>query len=130
MRFLLRLLTASLLLVPLTACGRPGETAGYVCITAQQAKEYMDAEPDCVILDVREQAEYDEGHIPGAVLLPHDKVASEADALLPDKTQRILVYCRSGRRSKLAAESLVQLGYTNVMEFGGIIDWPYDVERP
>lgn len=97
-------------------------------ITAQQAKEIMDTQTGYVILDVREQEEYDAGHIPGAMLLPYTQIEDLAEIMLTDKDQLILVYCRSGRRSKIAAESLVDLGYTNIKEFGGIIDWPYEVE--
>ena len=97
-------------------------------ITAQEAKEIMDSQEDYVILDVRAQDEYDQGHIPGAIVIPHTEVADRAEAELQDKSQLILVYCRSGRRSKIAAEELVELGYTNIKEFGGILDWPYEVE--
>ena len=100
----------------------------YVNITAEEAKEIMDTQQGYVILDVRTQEEFDEKHIPGAILIPHDEIAQQAQAQLPDKNQLILVYCRSGRRSKLAAQELVELGYTNIMEFGGIIDWPYETE--
>ena len=97
-------------------------------ITVQQAKELMDREEGYVILDTRTQEEYAESRIPGAILIPHDEITEKAEAVLTDKDQLILVYCRSGRRSKLAAEALVELGYTNIKEFGGIIDWPYEVE--
>ena len=116
----------------LTACGQDKENsqgAGYVNITAEQAKEIMDSQEDYIILDVRTQDEFDETHIPGAILIPHDEITEKAEDLLTDKDQLILVYCRSGRRSKLAAEALVELGYTNIKEFGGIIDWPYEVEK-
>ena len=115
----------------LTACGQDKENsqgAGYVNITAEQAKEIMDSQEDYIILDVRTQDEFDESRIPGAILIPHDEVTEKAEDLLTNKEQLILVYCRSGRRSKLAAEALVELGYTNIKEFGGIIDWPYEVE--
>lgn len=105
------------------------QEAVYVNITAQQAKEIMDTQNGYVILDVRAQSEYDEGHIPGAVVIPHDQVKEKAEEILLDKDQLILVYCRSGRRSKMAADDLVALGYTNIKEFGGILDWPYEVER-
>ena len=105
------------------------ESGSYQQIDAEQAKELMDSEHDCVILDARTQPEFDEGHIPGAVLLPHDQVTAEAESLLPQKEQMILVYCRSGNRSKQAASVLVDLGYTNVIEFGGINSWPYEIER-
>ena len=88
----------------------------------------MNNQKDYVILDTRTQQEYDQGHIPGAFLIPHDEILEKAESVLTDKNQLILVYCRSGRRSKLAAEDLVKLGYTNIKEFGGIIDWPYEVE--
>ena len=123
-----------LALMLLTACGQTKEEidatqgAVYVNITAQEAKEVMDTQEGYVILDVREQDEYDESHIPGAILIPYEQIPEKAESILTDKDQLILVYCRSGRRSKIAAESLVELGYTNIKEFGGIIDWPYEVE--
>lgn len=102
---------------------------GYIQISAQQAKDLMDQQPDAVVLDVREQSEYDAGHIPGAVLLPVGSIDEAAAAeAIPNKDTTVLVYCRSGNRSKTASEALVQLGYTHVYEFGGIQDWPYDVE--
>ena len=88
----------------------------------------MGSEEDYVILNVHTQEEYDQGHIPGAVLIPNTEIEARAEEELPDKGQLILVYCRSGNRSKKAAEILVELGYTNIKEFGGIIDWPYEVE--
>lgn len=89
----------------------------------------MDTESNYVILDVRTQEEFDEGHIPGAILIPDYEIEEKAETALPDKNQLILVYCRSGRRSKLAAEQLEILGYTKIREFGGIIDWPYTIEK-
>ena len=115
----------------LTACGQDKENdqgAVYVNITAEEAKQIMDAEEGYIILDVRTQEEYDQGHIPGAIVISHEEIAEKAEEVLTDKDQLILVYCRSGRRSKIAAEALVELGYTNIKEFGGIIDWPYAVE--
>ena len=97
-------------------------------ITAQEAKEIMDSQEGYVILDVRTQEEFDQGHIPGAILIPDYEIEEKAENVLKDKDQLILVYCRSGRRSKLAAEDLQKLGYTNIKEFGGIIDWPYEIE--
>ena len=97
-------------------------------ITAQQAKEIMDTQERYIILDTRTQEEYEEGHIPGAIVISHDEILEKAESVLKDKEQLILAYCRSGRRSKLASEDLVKLGYTNIKEFGGIIDWPYEVE--
>ena len=80
-------------------------------------------------MDVRELEEYDEGHIPGAILIPYTKIEAQAEDVLTDKDQLILVYCRSGNRSKTASQALADLGYTNVYEFGGIKSWPYDVEE-
>ena len=115
----------------LTACGQAQvnkQEATYVSITAKEAKEIMDSQQGYIILDTRTEQEYDEGHIPGAIVISHDEILEKAEDILTDKDQLILVYCRSGRRSKLAAADLVKLGYTNVKEFGGIIDWPYEVE--
>ena len=115
----------------LTACGQDKENdqgAVYVNITAEEAKQIMDIEEGYIILDVRTQEEYDQGHIPGAIVISHEEIAEKAEEVLTDKDQLILVYCRSGRRSKIAAEALVELGYTNIKEFGGIIDWPYETE--
>ena len=115
----------------LTACGQQNEVtqeAVYMNITAQEAKELMDTQEGYIILDTRTQEEYDQGHIPGAILIPYDEVLEKAEGILTDKDQLILVYCRSGRRSKIAADDLVKLGYTNIREFGGIIDWPYETE--
>lgn len=102
--------------------------AVYLNITAQEAKQIMDTQTGYIILDTRTREEYDEGHIPGAILIPYDEITEKAESILTDKNQLLLVYCRSGRRSKIAAEALVKLGYTNIKEFGGIIDWPYEVE--
>ena len=115
----------------LTACGQAKENdqgVVYVNITAEEAKQIMDSEEGYIILDVRTQEEYDQGHIPGAIVISHEKIEARAEEVLTDKDQLILVYCRSGRRSKIAAETLVELGYTNIKEFGGIIDWPYETE--
>ena len=106
-----------------------GEKAMYEQITPEEAKKIMDSGEEHIILDTREQDEFDEGYIPGAILIPYTEIENKAIELLPEKDKLILVYCRSGRRSKIAAESLVKLGYTNVKEFGGIIDWPYEVEK-
>ncbi len=106
-----------------------GEKAMYEQITAENAKKIMDSGEEHIILDVREQDEFDEGHITGAILIPYTEIENKAEEMLPDKDKLILVYCRSGRRSKIAAESLAKLGYSNIKEFGGIIDWPYEVEK-
>ncbi len=106
-----------------------GEKAMYEQITPIDAKKIMDSGEEHIILDTREQDEFDEGHIPGAILIPYTEIENKAEEMIPDKDAQILVYCRSGRRSKIAAESLAKLGYTNVKEFGGIIDWPYEVVK-
>ena len=108
---------------------KKGEKAMYEQITPEEAKKIMDSGEEHIILDTREQDEYDEGHIAGAILIPYTEIENKAEEMLPDKDKLILVYCRSGRRSKIAAESLAKLGYANVKEFGGIIDWPYEVVK-
>lgn len=122
---LIIMLIISLSLFGLTACQDGGNNASYEQITPQQAKEIMDAETDYIIIDARTQEEFAEGHIENAILIPEYEIKDRAEKELPDKDALILVYCRSGRRSKIASEELVKLGYTNVKEFGGIIDWPY-----
>ena len=126
-RFLIALLTFTL---PFgcVACSDSG-SASYDQISGAEAKALMDSESGYVIIDARTQEEYDQGHIPGAILIPEYEIADRAENELPDKDQLILVYCRSGRRSKIAAEELVKLGYTNVKEFGGIIDWEYEIVK-
>ena len=106
-----------------------GEKVMYEQITAEDAKKIMDSGEEHIILDTREQDEFDEGHIPGAILIPYTEIENKAEEMISYKDKLILVYCRSGRRSKIAAESLSKLGYTNVKEFGGIIDWPYEIEK-
>ena len=100
----------------------------YEQITQEAAKEMMDAQ-EVVILDVREQHDYDSGHVPGAVLLSVGTITEDTAAAVIDELDTVvLVYCRSGNRSKTASQALAELGYTNVYEFGGINDWPYEVE--
>ena len=98
----------------------------YQRITVQEAKNIMDSETNYIIIDARTDEEFAEGHIKNAILIPEYEIADRAEKELSDKDALILVYCRSGRRSKIASEELVKLGYTNVKEFGGIIDWPYE----
>lgn len=127
---LIIMLLISLSLFGMTACGgENGKVSTYEQITAEQAKTIMDTERDYVIIDARTEDEFAEGHIENAILIPEYEIAQRAEKELPDKEQLILVYCRSGRRSKIASEELVTLGYTNVKEFGGIIDWPYDIVK-
>ena len=109
--------------------GGGDDTVTYEMITQEEAKALMDSEENYVILDVRTEEEFAEKRIAGAILIPYDEIEARAEGELTDKAQLILVYCRSGRRSKIAAEALVALGYTNVKEFGGIIDWPYETVK-
>ena len=119
----------SLSLFGLTACQNGGNNATYEQITPQQAKEIMNTEQDYIIIDARTEEEFAEGHIEDAILIPEYEIKGRAEKELPDKDALILVYCRSGRRSKIASEELVKLVYTNVKEFGGIIDWPYEIVK-
>ena len=127
------ILMITLSLFGLTACGgnSPDKNSNitYEQISAKEAKEIMDTEKDHIIIDARTESEFAEGHIEGAILIPEYEIADRAEKELPDKDALILVYCRSGRRSKIASEELVKLGYTNVKEFGGIIDWPYETVK-
>ena len=112
-------------LLVLAGCAGPAvQDAGYRQIGVDEAMEIMEKESDYIILDVRTPAEFSEKHIPGAINVPNENIGSDEIAELPDKDQLILVYCRSGNRSKQASEKLVKLGYTNIVEFGGINDWP------
>ena len=129
MNRILRVTLAALLcLLGLAGCAQQEkETVNtYQQISAQEAKELMDSGKEYVIIDARTEEEFATGHIPNAILIPEYEIAARAETELPDKEALILVYCRSGRRSKIASEELVKLGYTNVKEFGGIIDWPYE----
>ncbi len=142
-------IVAGLFCILLTACGndtsigiiggadgptwvfvtKKGEKGMYTQITAEEAKNIMDSGEEFVLLDVREQDEFDSGHIPGAILIPYTEIETLAQKMIPDKDKQILVYCRSGRRSKIASEALSNLGYTDVKEFGGITDWHYTMEK-
>ena len=125
---LIIMLLISLSLFGMMACDGENNVT-YEQITAEQAKTIMDTEKDYVIIDARTEDEFAEGHIENAILIPEYEISTKAEKELSDKEQLILVYCRSGRRSKIASEELVKLGYTNVKEFGGIIDWPYDIVK-
>ena len=116
------------MLLVLNGCGGTAVENNYQQITQEEAKEMMDT-LDVIVLDVREQEEFDSGNIPGAVLLPVGAITKDtAAAVIPELESEVLVYCRSGNRSKQASEALAALGYTNVYEFGGINTWPYEVE--
>ena len=125
------LLVSLFLMVIAGGCMKEKETLEitYKCITQVEAKNIMDTTTGYIILDVRTIEEFNTGHIVDAINIPNEVIKEEAEAMLINKEQVILVYCRSGRRSKEAANKLVELGYTNVLEFGGIIDWKYEIEK-
>ena len=112
-----------------SACATDEESRGYLQITQKEAKEIMDSGVEYILIDARTEQEFAEGHIEGAILIPEYEIEQRAPSILPDKDALILVYCRSGRRSKIASEALSRLGYTNVKEFGGIIDWQYGIVK-
>ena len=117
------------ILLVLTGCGGTAAENTYQQITQEEAKNMMDTQ-EAIVLDVREQDEFDAGHIPGAVLLPVGTITKDtAAAVIPELDSVVLVYCRSGNRSKKASQALVDLGYTGIYEFGGINTWPYEVEQ-
>lgn len=127
---------ALVLVLCLTGCnaGISKESAttvmtGYKQISQDEAKAMMARDDGHIIVDVRRQDEYDAGHIPGAILIPNESIDKERPKELPDLDQIILVYCRSGRRSKEASEKLAKMGYTNIYEFGGIITWPGETTK-
>ena len=130
MRKIKRLLPFVLSLMLLSSCGAPGSSSlGYRQISMNEAVKMMKDEKDYIILDVRRPEEFAEGHIPGAINVPNEEIGTTDIAELPNKSQLILVYCRSGRRSKDASKKLVKLGYTNIVEFGGIQDYEGDIEK-
>ncbi len=118
----LKIIALSVVCTLFASCSQKPIT--YKEISQEEAKRIMDTET-CIILDVRTAEEYNEGHIENAINIDHEEINEKASTLLPDKKVKILVYCRSGRRSKIAAQALAEMGYTNVLEFGGIIDWKY-----
>ncbi len=123
-------LLACILLV--SCSGKKGEETKentYISISQDEAVKLMGEEKDYVILDVRRPDEFSEGHIPGAVNIPNETIIEEAEGILKDKDRLILVYCRSGNRSKQASQKLAEMGYTKVREFGGIIDWKGETEK-
>lgn len=122
-----KILISFLIIALLTGCAATKEEnkIAYNKITAEQAKEIIDTE-EVIILDVRTQEEYKEGHIKDALLIPDYDLENLAESKLPDKEKKILVYCRSGNRSASAAKLLIDMGYTDVHDFGGIINWPYE----
>ena len=129
MRKILSLMVLVVLIMGLEGCRSEDYSLGQVQITGEEAMTMMAEQEDYVILDVRTPEEFAEKHIVGAVNIPNEEIDEAPIEMLPDLDQLILVYCRSGNRSKQASEKLVKLGYTNVYEFGGIIDWTGDVEQ-
>ncbi len=129
MKFILIFLTALLLGGCAAQPTTPSEPATYRQISMEEAVTMMAEEENYIILDVRRADEFAAGHIPGAVNVANESIGTEAIPELPDKNQLILVYCRSGNRSKQAAQKLVALGYTNIVEFGGILNWPGEIEK-
>ena len=130
MRKIKRVLPFVLLLMLLSSCGTPrGSANSYRQISMDEAVKMMKNEKNYIILDVRRPDEYAEGHIPGAINVPNEEIGTANISELPDKSQLILVYCRSGRRSKEASEKLAALGYTNIVEFGGIQDYEGEIEK-
>ena len=136
-RFEIALKILPLLLLFSAACAFASGAKGTVMqnkntfytISAQEAKKRMDSGRPVVIVDVRTKSEYDEGHIPNAVLISNETIGAERPAALPDLNAEILVYCRSGARSRAASQKLANLGYTAIYNFGGITDWPYETVK-
>ncbi len=124
-RIIIAVSVALMLISLLVGCNDGNHKSAYEQITPAEAKALMDSEDGYVILDVRTPEEFAERHIEGAILIPDYEIGEKAESILTDKDQLILVYCRSGRRSKNAANELATLGYTNIKEFGGINDWKY-----
>jgi rhodanese-related sulfurtransferase len=130
MRKIKRLLPFVLSLMLLSSCGTTGgSSSGYRQISMDKAVKMMKDEKNYIILDVRRPDEYVEGHITGAINVPNEEIGTAEISELPDKSQLILVYCRSGRRSKEASEKLARLGYTNIVEFGGILDYKGEIQK-
>ena len=135
-RILIPALAALLLLTGCAHAPAPQQAAedstkpSWVQIDQETAKRMMEADDGHVIVDVRRQDEYDAGHIPGAILIPNESIVDERPAELPDPEQVILIYCRSGNRSKQAAQKLADLGYSNIYEFGGITTWTGEIVKP
>ena len=134
-KLVLLLLAISLIAFLVMGCSKQAaktdgdKSSVYQKITPAVVKERLDKGEKLIIVDVRTKEEYDGGHIPNSLLIPYDEIEAKAATLLPDKNASIIVYCRSGRRSEIAAKSLVKLGYTNVADMGAISDWKYGLEK-
>lgn len=128
-RIRLIILILTLIMMTFVGCSsdEQDDSASYIKISGEEAKKMMDEDDSVIILDVRTEAEYSEGHIEGAILIPNTEIKEKASELLPEKSATILIYCRSGNRSASAASELVDAGYTNVYDFGGIMSWSYDI---
>ena len=127
MRKLIPILLSALMF---SGCSTPPSSANtYQRISMEEAVVMMKEKKDYIILDVRRTDEFAEGHIPYAINIPNESIGTDEISELPNKDQLIMVYCRSGRRSKEAAEKLLALGYTNIVEFGGILDWQGDIVK-
>ena len=129
MKKIKRLFPFVLSLMLLSSCAAHGSSLGYKQITMSEAVKLMETEKNYIILDVRRADEYASGHIPGAINIANEDIGTAEIPELPDKSQLILVYCRSGNRSKQASKKLVKLGYTNIVEFGGFLDWTGEIEK-
>ena len=128
-RRIISIIAALVFLIAFSGCATEEKGSVYMNINAEKAKDMMENLEEFVLLDARSEEEFSEGHIPGAIVIPHEEVSERAESEIPEKDVPVFVYCRSGRRSKIAAEALVALGYSEVYEFGGIIDWPYEIEK-
>lgn len=128
-RRIVSVIAALVFLLAISGCSVPEEGSDYMNISQKKAKEMMENLEEFVLLDARSEEEFFEGHIPGAIVIPHEEVLERAEAEIPEKDIPVFVYCRSGNRSKVAAEALVSLGYSEVYEFGGINTWPYEIEQ-
>ena len=123
----LKVLPCILGILLLAGCAASGKEASYRQISQEEAISMMEEESGYIILDVRTPEEFSAGHIPGAINIPNEVIGTEEIQELPDKDQLIFVYCRSGNRSKQASQKLAALGYTNILEFGGITTWPGEI---
>ena len=129
MKRVLLLILAVVMMLSGCASANSSPSASYTQITQEEAKEMMKKDDGHIIIDVRRQDEYDEGHIPAAVLIPNESITDKQPEELPELDQIILVYCRSGRRSKEASQKLADIGYTHVYEFGGINTWTGEIVK-
>ncbi len=128
-RRIISIVAAMVFLVAISGCSYEEEGSVYMNIGPKEAKKLMEELDEFVLLDARSEEEFSEGHIPGAIVIPHDKIYERAESEISEKDVPVFVYCRSGRRSKVAAEALLELGYEKIYEFGGISSWPYEIEN-